>query len=278
MASKLTAEDFKAVEDHLQKEYFLVRGQAVALVVAFLVACGLGTIGASWLTVNQVIDGTVGKEAERRIKALLAEAESNRNKVAEVLAAAIVDRGEIAVILAELKKRREDALKTRIHIDENNAGITANGQNPPGDDGHYLKPEITLNFAKDTRVLAWYRTGNLNIPAGQEVFLGMGYDTTPQIRRKISKERDLYGDELMWIGVVPKGKRVFHASAAIGDQSGSRPVQFAGFTNGWPARLVVIELPDNRPLMHSSNLALQRTRPAAGHAGHATVTLGGPGR
>ncbi len=194
---------------------------------------------------NRVIEGTVGKEAERRIKALLAEAESDRNKVAGVLAAANGDRSKIAVILAELKQRREDALKTRIHIDETNAGFSASGKNPPGDDGHYLKPEITIDFNKDTRILAWYRTGNMEIPAGQEVYLSLGYDAVAQIRRKIAQERAFYGDELIWIGVVPKGKRVFHASASIGDQSGNKPVRFAGFPNGWPARLVVIELPDN---------------------------------
>ncbi len=46
MASDMTAEELrivKLVEDYLKREYFLVRGQAVALAVALLVAFGLLT-------------------------------------------------------------------------------------------------------------------------------------------------------------------------------------------------------------------------------------------
>jgi hypothetical protein len=113
MPSNLTADDFKAVEEHLRKEYFLVRSQVVWLVVGLFIAAGIGT-GYAGYTATKAAAATEAEkiakaESEKVAKAVVADtpAKVATDEIIRLKKTAEQETGEIV----KRKKDTEDALQ-----------------------------------------------------------------------------------------------------------------------------------------------------------------------
>ncbi|MEZ6041350.1 MAG: hypothetical protein R3C20_12655 [Planctomycetaceae bacterium] len=101
MTSSMNADDFKAVEDHLNKEYFFVRLQSIKLIVVGLGVLGLGNIGAAYTAAKKVANDTATTVATTEAANVAAE------KVEELLPKNFIE---------ELEQRKSTALAEAAQI------------------------------------------------------------------------------------------------------------------------------------------------------------------
>ena len=104
MPSNLTADDFKAVEDHLKKEYFFVRSQTVWLIVALLAAFGIGTVATAYTAAKSAISSGAAAVATAKIEQSRTTAKGHLESINQTREDAKRDHASIVRIRDDLKK------------------------------------------------------------------------------------------------------------------------------------------------------------------------------
>lgn len=136
MPSNLTADDFKAVEDHLRKEYFLVRSQTLVLAVAMLAALGAGTIATAYAAAK----AAAAAEAEKVAKAVVADTTAK------------VATDEIIKLKNESEQHRRDVASLSVEAEQKVSQIRKNWE----DSGQLksLDGRVTTEVSRLEKLLA----------------------------------------------------------------------------------------------------------------------------
>lgn len=115
MPSNLTADDFQAVEDRLQKDYFLIHRQTVWLIVAILAAFGVTTVVTAYNAAKAVsiaeaekiakaaVTDTAAKAAADEIGKLKTKAEDEKQAITKLKVDAERE-------LAQIRLKREESV------------------------------------------------------------------------------------------------------------------------------------------------------------------------
>jgi cytochrome c-type biogenesis protein CcmH/NrfF len=107
MPSSLTADDYKAVEEHLRKEYFLVRSQTVWLVVALFAAFGIGTVATAYSAAKAAIGSEAAKIATDDIVRFKGESEQELEQIRAKRAESVKIVSGLAPEIGKLNARNE---------------------------------------------------------------------------------------------------------------------------------------------------------------------------